>query len=209
MKKCVLLMVWALMLCVAPVGAQSNEARKDNGMAGTQLTIEQKKEALEAQRQLTKAEQKRLQQQIDSLQHEEAVQALRDSAFTLEAKTVVFKYGQRAYVMSHSNFVRVDKGTATVQVSFNVPVAGPNGMGGVTLEGNIGQYELTTDKRGNTYLSFNVMGTAISAQVFVSLYKGGNEASVNITSNFHSRRITLEGVLLPTDQSFVVQGRTI
>ena len=167
------------------------------------------KPQLEQQNKLSTQEQKRLQQQIDSIQYEQAVQAMRDSTFTLEANRVVFKYGQRAYVNSHTNFVAVNKGKATVQLAFNIPAAGPNGMGGVTVEGSVGKYELAFDKKGNPSLSFYVQGIAISAQVYISMWKGSSEASVTVSPNFNSNRITLEGALLPTDQSFVIQGRTL
>ena len=73
---------------------------------------------VESQRKLTRKEQKRLQEQIDSIQYEQAMQAIRDTLFTLEANRVVFKYGQRAYVTSFTNFVAVNKEKATIQVAF-------------------------------------------------------------------------------------------
>ena len=180
---------------------------QDNVNGKEQFNVQ--KQQLEQQQKLTREEQKRLQQQIDSIQYEQAVQAMRDSTFTLEANRVVFKYGQRAYVNSHTNFVAVNKGKATVQLAFNIPVAGPNGMGGVTVEGSVGKYELVFDKKGNPTLSFFVQGIAISAQVYINMWKGASEASVTVSPNFNSNRITLEGVLLPTDQSFVIQGSTL
>lgn len=160
-------------------------------------------------RQLTKQERKAIQQQIDSLQHENAVEAVKDTSFVLEADRVVFKYGYQAYVQTRTNFVMIHNGRATVQVAFNVPMAGPNGMGGVTVEGLISDYKVKTSKNGDEYITFNVMGTAISAQVYITLYDGNSEASVDIMPNFNSNRITLRGKILPYDESFVIQGRTI
>ena len=82
-------------------------------------------------------------------------------------------------------------------------------MGGVTVEGTIGKYKMETDKKGSTTLSFYVQGIAISAQVYIRMWKDNNEASITVSPNFNSNRITLEGNILPSDQSFVVQGRTI
>ena len=78
---------------------------------------------------LTKEEKKALQEKIDSIQHAEAVEAINAKKFTLEADQVVFKYGQTAYVTSNTNFVSVDGEDAVVQVAFNIPAAGPNGLG--------------------------------------------------------------------------------
>ena len=194
-------------LLIAAISAMSLNAQDD--VYGKQQQLETQKQKLEQKQKLTKEEQKRIQHQIDSIQYEQALQAIRDSTFTLEANRVVFKYGQRAYVNSHTNFVAVNKGKATVQLAFNIPAAGPNGMGGVTVEGSVGKYELEFDKKGNPSLTFFVQGLAISAQVYISMWKDSNEASITVSPNFNSNRITLEGVLLPTEQSFTIQGRTL
>lgn len=161
------------------------------------------------EQELTKAEKKALQERIDSLQYAEAVQALNDRAFTLEADQVLFKYGQMAYVNSNTNFVSVKDNHAVVQVAFNIPVSGPNGLGGVTVEGTFTEYDLKKDKKGNLSLSFNAMGTGISARVDITLYKGGNNATVYITPNFNSNRMTLNGVIVPLQKSSVFKGRSI
>ena len=57
-------------------------------------------------------------------------------------------------------------------------------------------------------VSMNVIGTGISAQVYINLPNGGNQASVDISPNFNSRRITLRGELLPLSEGNIFQGRT-
>ena len=161
------------------------------------------------EQELTKAEKKALQERIDSLQYAEAVQALNDRAFTLEADQVLFKYGQMAYVNSNTNFVSVKDNHAVVQVAFNIPISGPNGLGGVTVEGTFTEYDLKKDKKGNVSLSINVLGTGISARVDITLYKAGNKATVYITPNFNSNRMTLNGVIVPLQKSSVFKGRSI
>ena len=159
--------------------------------------------AAQEERELTKAEKKALQERIDSLQHAEAVEAIESKAFTLEADRVVFKYGQTAYVTSNTNFVSVHDDQATVQVAFNIPISGLNGLGGVTVEGSFSKYDL------NVTLSINVMGTGISARVDITLYAGSNEATVNILPNFSSNRLTLNGVIVPLHKSQVFKGRSL
>ena len=63
----------------------------------------------------------------------------------MEADHVVFKYGNMAYVNSNTNFVSVKGDKAVVQVAFNIPVSGPNGIGGVTVDGSVSDYEVKTD----------------------------------------------------------------
>lgn len=165
--------------------------------------------AQEETRELTKAERKALQARIDSLQYAEAEKALNDRAFTLEADQVIFKYGQTAYVTSNTNFVSVKDNQAIVQVAFNIPVSGPNGLGGVTVEGRFSEYDLKKDKKGNVSLSINVTGAGISARADITLYNGSNKATVTITPNFNSNRITLNGVIFPLDKSNVFKGRSL
>ena len=178
MKKMVSILICALALMVGHIQAQEVE--------------------------LTKEEKKALQEKIDSIQHAEAVEAINAKKFTLEADQVVFKYGQTAYVTSNTNFVSVDGEDAVVQVAFNIPAAGPNGLGGVTVNGKVSSYE-----RGTLYLSMNVMGVGISARLDISMPKGTNNATVTITPNFNSNRLTLNGVILPAFKSSVFKGRSI
>ncbi len=160
------------------------------------------------ERKLTREEKKAMQEKLDSLLFLEAKQALDNRQFTLEADQVVFKYGQTAYVNSNTNFVSVNGEDAVVQVAFNIPVSGPNGLGGVTVDGKVSSYEVKADKRGNLRLSMNVMGTGISARVDIELTAGSNSASVTILPNFNSNRLTLNGVLLPLHKSVVFKGRS-
>lgn len=183
MKKMVSILICALALMVGHIQAQEVE--------------------------LTKEEKKALQEKIDSIHHAEAMEAVNARKFTLEADQVVFKYGQTAYVTSNTNFISVDGENAVVQVTFNIPAAGPNGLGGVTVDGKVSSYEVKTDKKGTLYLFMNVMGTGISARLDISMPKGTNNATVTITPNFNSNRLTLNGVILPSFKSSVFKGRSI
>ena len=139
---------------------------------------------------------------------DDALTAVKDTAFTLEADKVVFKYGQIAYVNSNTNFVSVNKDNAVVQVAFNVPFAGPNGIGGVTVQGSMSGYKIQTDKKGTTLVTMNVIGAGISAQIWITMYQGTHDARVKILPNFSSNRLTLNGVILPLHKSTIFQGRT-
>lgn len=172
--------------------------------------LQGKNEKVDIEKKISKSERKALQARIDSIQWQEALQAMRDTTFTLEADQVIFKYGHRAYVSSTTNFVAVNKNRATMQVAFNVPVAGPNGMGGVTLDGNVSNYDIKTNEKGKyTTLTFNVNGIAISSKLVITIYKGSDNAQVDILPNFNSHRISLSGRIIPKSQSFVVKGMSI
>ena len=163
----------------------------------------------DGRRKMTRKERKALQARVDSMLHARADSAMLDSAFVLEAGEVMFKRGYTAHVTSSTNFVSVCGDRAVVQVAFNVPWSGFNGMGGITVEGRISQYERKTDKRGNVHLTMGVLGNGISAQLFITLWAGGNKASVSVQQNFYSGRITLNGVMVPFDESEVFKGMSL
>ena len=134
--------------------------------------------------------------------------AERAHQFVLEADQVMFRNGQTAFVNSNTNFVLVNQGRGTVQVAFNTVYPGPNGIGGVTVDGTTSDMKITTDKKGNVNCQFSIQGIGISAQIFITLTNGGNNASVTISPNFNSNTMTLSGNLVPLDQSSIFKGRS-
>lgn len=144
----------------------------------------------------------------DSLCFVEAVKALERLDFVLEADQLQFKRGGTAFVSATTNFISLHDEHATVQVS---PFygGGPNGVGGITLDGRASNIKMETDKRGNVTFTMSVMGTALSGRVFISLVKGSNQATATIYPNFHSNNVTLVGELLPTEASDVFKGLSI
>lgn len=143
----------------------------------------------------------------DSLKAVEAVKAIHDRNFVLEADRLQFKTNT-TYVNYNTNFVSLRGDKATVQVA---PFygGGPNGVGGITVDGTATKIEVTTDKRGDTFLRMNVMGTGVSAEVTVHLYKNSNKATCDISPNFNSRRVSLSGKIVPADDSSVFKGTAL
>ena len=158
---------------------------------------------------LSRQQRKAIQEQLDSLRFVQGASAVADREFTIEADRVVFKRGQTAYVTSNTNFVSVAGDKAVVQVAFNIPSGGVNGVGGITVEGTVSAYEVETTRRGDLHVTMNVMGRGISAQLFIVMHKGSNRADVTITPNFNSRELTLSGVLLPAEFSNVFKGTSL
>ena len=150
-----------------------------------------------AQRDAERARLKAEQQAADAVSYDDAVAALKAQKFVLEANQVMFRNGQTAFVTSNTNFVLVNQARGTVQVAFNTVYPGPNGIGGVTVDGTASDMKMSTDKRGH-----------ISAQIFLTLTNGGNNATVTISPNFNSNTMTLSGSLLPLNQSNIFKGRS-
>ena len=148
---------------------------------------------------------KREQAVADSLAH---LKALRSLDFALEADRLTLRRGRVVFVSSDTNFVTLSGDMTTVQVAPFMG-GGPNGIGGITLEGHASNIRVRTDKRGNTTFSMNVFGRGISATLSIRLPAGSNRASVSIDPNFSSDRIQLTGVLVPLDESRVFKGSAL
>ena len=153
---------------------------------------------------------KREQAVADSLAHLKALRSLdrRRAVFALEADRLTLRRGRVVFVSSDTNFVTLSGDMATVQVAPFMG-GGPNGIGGITLEGHASNIRVRTDKRGNTTFSMNVFGRGISATLSIRLPAGSNRASVSIDPNFSSDRIQLTGVLVPLDESRVFKGSAL
>ena len=128
--------------------------------------------------------------------------------FAVEADRLTLRRGRVVFVSSDTNFVTLSGDMTTVQVAPFMG-GGPNGIGGITLEGHASNIRVRTDKRGNTTFSMNVFGRGISATLSIRLPAGSNRASGSIDPNFSSDRIQLTGVLVPLDESRVFKGSAL
>ena len=165
-----------------------------------------KREALKKEREARRA----IEMQIDSIAFMKAVNALEEGEFVLEANNVTFPNGLVRFVSSNTNYVQMDNGEGVVQTAFSnfTYSPGPNGLGGVTVEGKISSPTLNKDKDGNVYYTFSIQGVAISATVLISLTAGTNNACAQISPNFNGNNMTMTGNLVPISESDVFQGTT-
>lgn len=194
MRKIIYFIAMAL-LCSMTLPLQAQES---NGKAAEKAAKKAEKEAKKA---AEKAAQEALFQQ--------ALLAINNKDFVLEADRVEGKRGQFVYVSSNTNFVAVKDDEATVQLALNGAFSGPNGVGGITVEGKTSKVEIEQDKKGNVSFSMVVQGVGISAQLTFRMTKGSNECTATILPNFNSNRISFTGKILPTAQSTVFKGRAL
>lgn len=145
----------------------------------------------------------------DSLKGASARHALENAGFVLEADAVTFKRGVRVQVNSTTNFISVKDGRAVVQISPSYFYSGPNGLGGVTVDGTVSGVEITEDKRGNIRYSMNVTGVGISARVDITMNRESDYAYAVVMPNFNSESVRLDGRLVPYAFSRVVEGMSL
>ncbi len=200
MKRLFLLLIAALLVGAGTITAQEVNSRED-AKAARQAAKEARQKAKEAEKAAAEAEEKAL--------FEEAKAALEAQDFVLEADRVEFKRGNWAYVTPSTNFVSLIDGKATVQLAFNGAFSGPNGIGGITVEGNPSNISLKTDKKGNTMFQMMVQGVGISASVSIRMIDGSAKCTATVSPNFSGNRISFTGTLYPSSASSVYKGRAL
>lgn len=171
------------------------------------MTRKEKESAWRAERLKKRAIEEKEEQHCDSIAFVQAVDAIRNGSWALEASNVTFNNGVTRFVTQSTNFVSVNDGQGIVQTAFNNSnINSPNGLGGITLEGQVSDEEIQTDKEGNIYLNYNIQGADISATVSVVITAHTNQATATVNPNYSSRQMTLSGYIYPYSTSGIIEG---
>lgn len=136
-----------------------------------------------------------------------AASAVNNHNFVLEADYVIPRVGPSIFVSSNTNFIAINGNKATIQLALSSQFSGPNGIGGITLDGNISNEKITTDKKGNIYYTANVQGAVLSASISLTLPNGTDRCTATVTPNFSGNIITFSGHIVPTNMSDVYKGQ--
>lgn len=206
MKKVLL----AIMVFVAGLSMTALDISAQNTSRSTkrQQALEQWHKDMEEFRARSE-ERREINELTDSIAGIQAAAAVRNNDFVFEADQVTFKNGNTVFVNSNTTFISVKGNRAVVQISPSNFAAGPNGVGGVTVDGSVSGMERMVDKKGRTTVSFNVMGIGINAQIEVYMTPGTNRASATIYPNFNSNTVWLEGDVVPYESSDVFEGSSL
>lgn len=151
----------------------------------------------------------KLNELADSLASIQAIAAMRNKDFVLQISDVTFRSGNTVFVNTTTNFLSVKGNRAVVQISPSNFASGPNGLGGVTVDGTISGYQITTDKKGRVNLTYNVSGIGISAQIEVYIVPGSNYAQATIYPNFNSNTLWISGNVVPYENASVMEGSSL
>ena len=171
------------------------------------MTRKEKEAAWRAERLRKKAAEERMEIHNDSVQYLQAIAALQNGSWALEASNVTFNNGASNFVTESTNFVSINNGTATVQTALdNSNIYSPNGLGGITLSGPVGNEEIRVDRYGNVYYSFNISGSEISATVNIIMSAGSNQASATVNPNFNSNSLSMNGYIYPYNNAGIIEG---
>lgn len=156
-------------------------------------------------RQVKKDLRKKAREAANQKAFESAVEALKDRNWVLMANTLYGPRGAAYPVSDNTNFIQFKGNTVYVQLAFD-GIAGPNGLGGITVQGTPSQITSDTDKHGDITYSFYVNGTALTAQVVLNLSAGSNYANATVYPMMNSNNLTFTGVLVPTSESGIFRS---
>jgi hypothetical protein len=164
---------------------------------------------------LSKKEQKALDKQLKKEQ--QAEETSRKAAivglmmeyrrFVLEADQLRDKHGQTVNVSSMINFIASDSIIGVIQIGSNNYV-GMNGVGGITVEGRIANYESIYNEKNGTYsVTYNINSPLGAFTVRMTAFPGGR-ADATVSSNWPGK-VSYSGYLVPPAASKVYKGSSL
>lgn len=149
-----------------------------------------------------RAQKKAQEHKLDSLAGVQARKAVKAQSFVVMAdEMLVGKYNIPANGLDdHTNFVYVDKDQGVIQTAFGGGYLGPNGLGGLTVDGTVSQYTVTENaKRGETYVHYYINGMSVNASVDITIVKNSNAVTAVVMPTLWNDQLVIYGKIVPID----------
>ena len=165
---------------------------------------------------LSKKEQKALEKELKKEQEAAAAAEMAEvvtamveyQRFVLEANTLRDKRGNSVPVTSNLNFVSADSLTGVIQVGSNLYV-GRNGVGGVTVEGNVTEYKYTKNEKSGSYTITYYLRTPVGSYDVQITVSQNSRADATIRSTLWGDQLRYSGFLVPIGISRVYKGTSL
>jgi hypothetical protein len=157
---------------------------------------------------LSKKEKKELKRQQMEGQRQAILDLLESRTWVIEAHTVYDRYNQSYQLNPSINFVGVKENEGALQLGFN-GLIGWNGVGGVTIDGQVTRYEVKDGQKDNTpsvVLRFQGRGVGF-ATINVTVNISG-QATARVSGDF-GERISFSGVIKSLEESIVYKGQSL
>lgn len=158
------------------------------------------------QRKLNKELKKEQQAQEAEMQSTLVRMMIENQRFVLEANRLRDKRGNMVNVSSTINFIAVDSLQGVLQIGSNAYV-GLNGVGGITEEGSVSNYEYSYNERNGSYnVKYFLRSPGGNYDVQLVVYSN-SRADATVSSTWPGR-LTYSGFLVPPGTSRVWKGTT-
>jgi hypothetical protein len=190
MKRFIVVLLTSMLV----LGAYSQEVSSVDGKTSKKLTKEQK-----AEKKLKEAEE--IAKMVDTM--------VVNRQFVLEANYLSNKTGARINVNSTINFIAVDSSEITIQLASMSGIGGSNGMGGITADGTISQYEITRTGKDKSGYNIHILAMTHVGTYDIFLYISPNGNTDATISGNTSGRLNYYGKLVPLQKSRVFKGMSI
>lgn len=155
-------------------------------------------------RAIHKQEQAELSEQMASI----LAASIEKQNWVLEANTLAGKKGATVNVNSTLNFIAIEGEEAFVQLGSNSGL-GRNGVGGVSVRGNVSKYEVSKNDKKGTYFIVVIVSSALGTfDIRIDTNSDGQIANATVQGN-SSNRVTYRGILVPLQSSSVYKGTPI
>lgn len=146
-----------------------------------------------------KAHEKEMREQVNQLAHQKALQAMEQGYFVVMADRI--SDGRTGYTASglsnNANFLLRQGDGGIFQVAYVNGRMGSNGLGGITLHGDVNGVKMKENKDGTVSMNYNMVSYQMNAYVYITLYKDSDRVSVMVTPTMGRSNITLYGRLVP------------
>jgi hypothetical protein len=165
---------------------------------------------------LSKREQRKLEKELKKEQQAEELAKsaevvaamVTQKKFVLEANSLRNKLGESLQVTSALNFVASDSLTGVLQIGDDAGV-GPNGVGGVTVQGDVSDYKYSIHEKSGSYNITYILRTPVGTyDVRLTAYPN-SRAEATISNSTWGGRITFSGYLIPPGLSRVYKGTAL
>lgn len=160
------------------------------------------------QRKIEKAEKKRLKEEERAREQELLRSLVEEQTFVIEATTIFGRYHNRYEVMPNTNFVKVEGNRVTVQTA-NSFLIGYNGLGGITINGTIRDYQVRPSKGNNSLSVIIHFSSPVTGHTTLTLnLQAGGLSTAMIVDNWGGRA-TFQGQLVDLENSRIFEGRPV
>lgn len=146
------------------------------------------------------------QRAMDSIAFLTAQKLIQGKGFMLSGDQLSIDNSPFFNVTSNTNFIIVEGNAATVQISPGIG-AGPNGVGGITFQGDVSDFKVDTSHK-DAVATFRFSANGGSGDIRIVLYSNSNKATAYVNATFYRGKAQLQGKILPLGGTQILEGTT-
>lgn len=159
------------------------------------------------QRKTERAEKKRRKEEVRQERMSLIKELTEDRSFVLEAHSVSGRRGVSFQVSPVTNFVMIEGNQVVLQTGNNFGF-GYNGVGGITLEGTIKDYEVISKRKNSISVLLHFSEPVFGhSSLNIDIHENGVASARMIGSQ--GSRINFQGQFVPLESSRVFEGRPV